>query len=449
MAADRTMSFAEALDARVAAEVLDACTACTACGACVEVCPMPGPAGLDAGSSEAIADGVLDLLRGGEGTEASETWAQVCTGSGYCISVCEHGVNPRFMLAMARIALRRRAGEAEVRAGARRSFATMSRGVRLLARLQLPPDLLARVNPSSAKAEARHGEGPPEVVFYTGCNVLRTPHIALLCLDVLDALGVSYEVMGGPSHCCGIFQFRDGDAETAGQVGYATIERLAAAEAPEVLAWCPSCQVQFGETTLPSYRMTHGAAPFTLTPFFVWLERRLDELRPLMVNRVEKRVAVVERPALPEARAAVRRLVEAIPGVDYVALDVPRVGIMSSYLAVLQDFKDGLRETEFAAAAAAGVTTLATVYHACHREICHHQADQSFEIVNVMELLGESMGLTAPDLFKRLKLMADVDAVIADSRELIERYDLDLEALRDHVHADMVSDIPGRMPARD
>ena len=72
--------------------------------------------------------------------------------------------------------------------------------VRMLSRLQMPPEVLARVNPKPQRAPAA---GPPDVVFYTGCNVLKTPHIALLCLDVLDLLDVDYRVMGGTSTCCG------------------------------------------------------------------------------------------------------------------------------------------------------------------------------------------------------------------------------------------------------
>jgi Fe-S oxidoreductase len=45
-------------------------------------------------------------------------------------------------------------------------------------------------------------------------------------LEVLDALGVSYEVMGGTASCCGIQQFKRGDAKTAGRVSYNTIDRL-------------------------------------------------------------------------------------------------------------------------------------------------------------------------------------------------------------------------------
>ena len=77
----------------------------------------------------------------------------------------------------------------------------MSRGVRVLSRLQLPPEILARFAPSR---EPR--DGPPDVVFYTGCNVLKTPHIALLCLDILDLLDIDYEVMGGVGQCCGVYQ---------------------------------------------------------------------------------------------------------------------------------------------------------------------------------------------------------------------------------------------------
>ena len=88
----------------------------------------------------------------------------------------------------------------------RGGFQTMSRGVRVLSRLQIPPETLARFAPSREPRTS-----PPDVVFYTGCNVLKTPHIALLCLDILDLLGVDYEVMGGVGQCCGVYQYRAGD----------------------------------------------------------------------------------------------------------------------------------------------------------------------------------------------------------------------------------------------
>ena len=402
---------------------------------------MPGPAGLqtaDADARTGIVSGVLGLLRGGDGTQEGRDWAEACTGSGYCIPACPEGVNPRFMLAMARRETRRRTGAAEVRAKGRASFGTMSHAVRAFSRLQLPAEILARVNPASAKAGP--STAAPEVVYYTGCNVLRTPHIALLCLEVLDAMGVAYEVMGGPSHCCGIFQFREGDSATAAKVAGGTMDRFAATSAPEVLAWCPSCVVQFGEVNLPTFERSRGsAAPFDMLPFYVWLAGRLDDLKPLMKKRIERRVALVERPGIPGARDAAIAIAEAIPGLEYVALpDVRRVSITSNYLTLLPDFKEALLQEEFDACVAAGVDTLATIFHPCHRETCHLGEDKPFEIVNLMELVGESIGIHVPDLFKRLKIMGDVDRIVAECADMIAEHDLDVDALRGHLEAEIV-----------
>ena len=116
----------------------------------------------------------------------------------------------------------------------------MSRGVRILSRLQLPPETLSRLRGQGRMPRSN----PPEIVFYTGCNILKTPHIALLCLDILDLLGVDYEVMGGPGQCCGVYQFREGDLANNARIGFATIDGLAEAGTSTVLSWCPSCQLR-------------------------------------------------------------------------------------------------------------------------------------------------------------------------------------------------------------
>jgi len=112
------ISFLDALRGQVD-HILDACTKC---GKCVEACPMVEPAGLDPADGVAITDGVLDLLAGGGGTKAAERWAQVCTNSGKCIPACDYGINPRFMVNMARIASKAKLGANEVRRAANEYF---------------------------------------------------------------------------------------------------------------------------------------------------------------------------------------------------------------------------------------------------------------------------------------------------------------------------------------
>ncbi len=418
-------------------QVADILDRCTTCGACAEVCPMPGPAGLDTSDPKALTAGILTVLRGGSHADA-QRWAAVCSGSGHCIPVCQYGVNPRLMLALARVADLGHDASATRRQTGFTRFGAMTKGVRVLSRLQLPPDLLARFRDQDDVQEAA-----PEVVFYTGCNVMKTPHIVLLCLDIMDAMGIRYRVMGGPSACCGVLQFGAGDLATSGRIAYRTIDRLAAA-APRALSWCPTCQVQLGEIAAPTKPDTR----LDMRPFVVFLAERLDILRPLLKHPVAKRVGLHEHPGnagVPEAAQAILRT---IPGLDFVDLEQPRVGYMCNKLTPLPAFKQDVHRNQLQAAADAGVSTLAGIYHACHRELCSHERDWPFAVVNFLELVGESMGLARPDLFKRLKIMQDVDAVLQDAASMIETHKLDLDEARDVILRDMLGEQPLSLAVR-
>jgi heterodisulfide reductase subunit D len=420
-----SLPFEHALDVRIA-EVLDRCTSC---GACVDVCPMPAATGIDATDPRGLVSGVLALLRGDEHPAASARWAAVCTGSGHCIPACQHGVNPRFMLAMARLTqAKQKAPDDRRRAGFER-FTGMTTGVRVLSRLQLPPDLLARFRPE------RESNEKPEIAFYTGCNLLKTPHIALLCFDIMEALGIRYRVIGGPSHCCGVLQFRAGDLATSGRIAYRTVERLACA-GDRVLSWCPTCQVQLGEMVIPGKTDTK----LELEPFLLFLASRLDDLRPLLPNPVRKRVGLHEHPGVAGVTDAARTILQAIPGLEFVDLAQPRIGWMCNTLNVVPAYKRQLHLNQLQAAADAGVTTLAGIYHACHRELCSHETDWPFEVVNFLELVGESIGFARPDLFKRLKLMQDVDAILSDTAPLIDTNHIALDEARSVILGDLLGE---------
>jgi len=82
------------------------------------------------------------------------------------------------------------------------------------------------------------------------------------------------------------------------------------------------------------------------------------------------------------------------------------------------------------------VTSLATIYHACHRQICDAGEGRSFEIVNFMEILGEGLGLYSEDLYKRLKLIGDIDEMIVETAPLIDANRLDLDTVRDTLMAE-------------
>src|SRR6202008_1831558 len=161
------ISFEAALGERVD-RMLDACTRC---GKCVEVCPSVAPAGISDTKPEEIIGGVRELVRAGSGPEASRKWAQSCMSSGECIRACDYGVNPRFLLAMARVAIAKSAnGLAERRRPGGERYRGISREVAVLSQLQLDTEVRERLGQKSASVSAP--VEAPDFVFYTGCNVL-------------------------------------------------------------------------------------------------------------------------------------------------------------------------------------------------------------------------------------------------------------------------------------
>jgi heterodisulfide reductase subunit D len=427
-----TETFETALAARVAAMA----DACTRCGKCVEVCPVTGPGAVQ-GEPRAVIWGVIDILRSGDGPQASRNWANACVLSGECIKACDYGVNPRFLLGMARLAMTRKSADAERRRQGVEGFRKVARDVTHISRIQLDDELLARLG----QKPVNDGDAPADFVFYTGCNVLKTPHIALLALDIMDALGVSYQVMGGPSHCCGIVQMRSGDVATSGRFAESTMDKLARSKSGQVISWCPSCHVQFTETTLPTIERTRGARPFEMTPFMLFLRRHLDRLSPCLRNRVPMRVALHRHPGIKGVVEATEDILRAVPGVELVDLGQPAVGLMSNYFRALPAYRRELQKNELDAAEQEQVDALVAVYHADHRELCAHERDYPFRIINVLEIVGESMGLRHEDRFKRLKMMQDVDAIMADCGDLVARHGLDAETTRQAILA-MIEEQP-------
>jgi Fe-S oxidoreductase len=422
-------SFESALAGRVAAMA----DACTRCGKCVEVCPVTGPGGVEA-EPRAVIAGIIDILRTGDGPEASRKWASACVLTGECIKACDYGVNPRFLLGMARVAMARRAYEpTEQRRQGVDGFRKVAREVTHISQIQLDDELLARLGQKPGGNP--EPTAPPDFVFYTGCNVLKTPHIALLALDVMDALGVSYQVLGGPSHCCGVVQMRSGDIATSGRFAESTMDKLARSKSGQVVSWCPSCHVQFTETTLPTIERSRGAKPFEMTPFMLYLRGNLDRLRPLLREHVEMRVALHRHPGIKGVVEAAEDILRAVPGVELIDLGQPAVGLMSNYFRALPAYRRELQRNELDAAERAGIDALVAVYHADHRELCAHERDYPFRIMNLLEIVGASMGFHRDDHFKRLKMMQDVDAIAADCGDLIAEHGLDDAATRAAIKA--------------
>jgi Fe-S oxidoreductase len=424
---------AAALDTRVD-QILDACTAC---GKCLEICPMTVPAeiSIDSANAKTVTAGVLDILKTGSGPHESEKWASLCSQTGRCIDQCEYGVNPRFMLVMARRAMKHaKVDQTERQAKGKVDFQKMVKGVRAMSGMQLPK---AAINNYVRPPKRRDGAPvtKPDIVFWTGCNVWRTPHIVMHCLDILDGIGASYEVLGGPGNCCGIIQLRTGDDDNALRQAGTSSDKFAATGAGEVVSWCPTCHMQFDETL---FQESDEARPYDTSLFAGFLASRIDDLKKAFTVRVERRVGLHLHGEMAGVNHGVCAVLSAVPGLEIVDFGHEMAGYQCNSIKGTPGFKHELQSAQLDAAAQAGIDTLAVVYHGCYRDLCTAGEDYPFEVVNYVELLGEAMGIQHPSSFQRLKLLGSGDKVLDAVGQMITENAMDPDEVRAVVETEML-----------
>jgi heterodisulfide reductase subunit D len=410
------------LQAYLESETEDILQKCTTCGKCVEVCPMLPYGNLQGADSKHVVSGILDILRGGEGHDEARRWTQVCTASGSCIPACPEGVNPRKMLNLTKHTLKSR--ERLQQPPSDTYFKRMAQSIRLLVGTQMMPEQYRRLTGLSPETKSR-----ADVIFYLGCNVLRTPHIVFNVMDILEAMELDYEVLGGVNNCCGIVHFRtQGDLGGSDRVESHTLGRLAEFRPQQVLTWCPSCQLHLGETTAGVTEL-----PYSLGHITRFLADRLDDLRPRFVKAIPKRVAVHEHNGIAGIDENVRALLQAIPGVELVEIEQltePGYTCGGGSLGLVPLAQQDVHQHLLESAKAAGVELLVLVYHGCHRVLCDAQGRYPFEVKNFTSVVSEALGLQPhEDLFQRYKLQQDVSKIIADAEPFIRAHGMDPQAV--------------------
>ena len=407
--------------------------ACTTCGKCFEVCPMTAYGDFEGADPERVTKGVIDIINGRAHEPEAARWAEACEKSGLCIEACPEDVNPREMISYARIKLQQAEnGQGKIQEASRDYFQLLSRTIRLMAGLQIEPDLYKSL------ISVRGGKkNKAEAVFYFGCNILQTPHILLSCMDVFDRMNLDYEVVGGMAHCCGINHICRGDLEGGAAMGRRSLDLFKSYQPESVITFCPTCQMQYTEY-INLYTGPQGdSLPFIHISRY--LAERMDMLKSLYVRPVEKRVAVHLHGGTDGVEDNVQSILRSVPGLELVEIDQHSDHGYQCPTLHVPGAKEAVREKLFSSAEAAGVDSIATVYHGCHRELCGAERDHPVAVENFMSILGQAMGFEYPDWTKTFKLYEDMDRVLAEAGDLLRANGVNLDKAREHLQKALYS----------
>ena len=401
-------AYADRLEALAA----DAADRCTGCGKCFEVCPTAREIGLDAGEAKARVGELLALTRdGGEAPGDLQKWLNACDGSARCSDACPEGINVRQWVTIAKLKALDAARPREVgAANAANRFRHMAQAVRLLASMQLPSETLKKILEPAERRTA-------EVLFYTGCNVLRTPHIVLNVMDILDAMQLDFDVVGGTSHCCGVYQFQEADLPTYERMGHRTFQRLGQSGASKVLTWCPTCSKNFDELEKdveePFFDLGHVSE---------FLAANLEALKARFVDQPKRRVVIHEHLGIGATVDSIRKLLGAVPNLELVELvqDSGFSYACGGQAAKFKDREQAIHRALAEGAVTAGADTIVTMYHSCHRALAGAEAAYPLRVVNFTDILAEALGRGGhPDYYRLYKTGGSMDEAVAAARQFL------------------------------
>lgn len=386
---------------------------CTACGQCVDACPNLQFLPASAADTAATAAGILGLLRDVPAPAPAAAFVAACSGSALCREVCPEGLDPTDLMRLAKV-------HANVLAG-KRPPASDYHLVDLSRRAQLgsfEPRWYTRRPPADARAE---------YVFYMGCNIMRTPHIALGVMAVLDALGLDYATVGGGANCCGIKQFRVGliAAET---VARNTAANFGSLQPKEVVSWCPTCEVHFND-----FGASYVERDFPINHLSRLLVRHLDRLRPLLRPLPTRAVIEVHASLYPgdTVHQDIATILDAIPDLELVPTEQHVYGYQCTSIGLPEAQQTALDET-MAETRRAGADTLISVFHGCHRYLVKAAAQRGerFEVANWVSLVCRSLGVEPPDRYREYMLLGDEEAVLERALALDAGEGIPLDKLR-------------------
>ncbi len=411
------------LEAHLNAQAEQLTEACTTCGKCVEVCPVvAGITGsLEAADPKEVVGGVVRYLQTGEQSDISTIWTERCTGSGECIPACPENINPRLMLSIALSRIR-----AEKTARGENPMGTyyrrMAQIIKLAVGMQMTPAEYHRVTGRTGNPETA------EVVFYLGCNVLRTPVIVFSLMDILDAVGADYAMLGGTANCCGIIHLKfQGDVTASDSISRRTVDKLADFQPEKVLHWCPSCDLEFGETVngFKEY-------PFDFEHISHFLANRLDSFRDRL-RPVPLKVALHRHDGGLGIDRAVETLLRAIPGLELIDIEEDTHFAYTcgpGGLNNIEELREQSHRNTMAGAATRGADVIASLYHTCHRDLCGLEGQYPVEVKNWTAILARALGLPEhEDRYKTMKLHTEISAVLEDAREFMDMHKLDTSSV--------------------
>src|SRR4030042_1685530 len=393
---------------------------CNLCGICVDVCPSIPLTTLSSMSASDIQQKVIDVLKDGIVSEEATLKIDSCTHCGICQDVCPVDINPVIMHEILRLEL--------VKLG-KKAYPLLE--IKLGDSTYFVPDMIAsmQIKPEEKRWITHVLDNPPQkdVVVFAVCGLVLMPDKIFLISDILERLGLDYEMVGGGELCCGV-RYLGMNLDKADAHGKALLRALGSFKPKQVVLCCAECVYQVAQ-----YDKKISPAHFQYESVFHFLSQHVGELG--FTQPVNKKVTLHEPCSLSRIlgdTTSLRTILKAIPGLKLIEMSKNKEqsiccgAVASRKLPVGQTMvRECLEE-----AARTGAEVMVDACLGCHFQFLPEESKYPFQIEYVLKIVGEAMGINYEDRIKKFYRYGDAGKIMAESMENVAAgpYGADLTA---------------------
>ncbi|MER1967531.1 heterodisulfide reductase-related iron-sulfur binding cluster [Castellaniella sp. GW247-6E4] len=291
--------------------------------------------------------------------------------------------------------------------------------VRSLGKLLAPEDL-------TYLTEVSEDISPPEVLIHLSCMATYTPSIPLLAQKLLNLIGKSNLIMGGPDNCCGELHRLAQRPDLEKQTAKVSMHEFGRSKPVRVVSICPDCVQVFLSSRVGRMKYQYGAIASLFSEYMPLFEKHMKPLNMKVVLHTHS----VNDEAVADA-AEMRKIIERIPGLEIIESEKahgPGIHCQTAFPMQPAD-----RLVMYEEADRLGAQAIVVPYHSCYRQHCAAELNHKVKVFHYLHLLAMSMGVGFVEEFKKVRLFNDIDLSMRYLTPKIEEYGLDADVVRAQV----------------
>ena len=364
-----------------------------------------------------VAESVLEYFRAESVPELAFKRAYSCVRCGACWECCPKGINVYMLQVITRAEMFHQ-GHSPYE-GAVRHRVTLNVGGKIYSANDILLALTTKPEQKFWLNKPDERPGPKDYVVFLGCASPSYRGMMKILKCILDNMEIDYVALGGGNPCCGGSTESSGYLTEANKKRNGLIEAMVVYRPKQIIVFCPTCYFRLtklwgSEATIPDEIKVVHISHF--------LTENLDKLK--FVKKINKKVAHFDTCKMGRMCGeykAPNKVLQALPGIDLVDVtDVREYGCCGGGSRYYPAMADAIERRTMDRFQESGADVVVSTCEYCHKNFLRISENYSFELMQLLDLVGEAMGLQIEDKIKKYIKYHDPERVMEEARECIE-----------------------------